>query len=60
VVAPLEADRAQEMGEPIAARLEFPVGDRFARSRHDDRRLIGARLSVRPWIHPLPPNDARK
>ena len=55
VVAPLEPDRAQEMGEPVAARIQFPVGDRLARSRHDDRRLIGARLSVRPWIHALPP-----
>ena len=55
VVERSEPGGAQEMGEPIAARFQFPVGDPFARSSHDDRRLIGACLSVRPWIHPLPP-----
>ena len=47
VVAALEPPR-QEMGEPVAARLQFAGGDPFARSRHDDRRLIGARLCVPP------------
>ena len=64
VVESSEAGGAQEMRQAIAARLQFPVSERFARAAHDDRRLVGARLSVRPGIHPLPPtmrgNDPRR
>ena len=55
VIKALEADIAQEMRQPVAARLELAIGDRFARSRHDDGRLIGTRYGVQAWVHSLPP-----
>ena len=51
VVEPLKAGRAQEMREAVAARFELAIGDRFARRRHHDGGLIGARSSVLAWIH---------
>src|SRR5580704_15846434 len=55
VIEPPEAGRAQTMRQAIAARLELAIGDRFARSRHHDGRLIDARASVLAWVHPLLP-----
>jgi hypothetical protein len=56
VVEPLEADIAQKMRQPVAARLELAIGDGFARLRHDDGRLICARDCTQAWVQALPPN----
>ena len=51
VVEPPEANRAQEMRQTVAARFELAIGDGFARSPHDDGRLVGARFGMPPRIH---------
>src|SRR6185437_12420772 len=55
MVAALEAGGAQEVGEAVAALVELAIVDRFARPRHDDRRLIGTNLRLQAWIHGRPP-----
>ena len=55
VVEPLEADGAQEMREPVAARLELSVCEGFARSGHDDGGPIGTCDGMQTWVHALPP-----
>jgi hypothetical protein len=54
VIEPLEADRAQKMCEPIAARFKLAIGDSFTRSPHDNGRLVGALKGVRTRIHASP------
>src|ERR1700722_1051381 len=51
VIEPLEPDRAQKMRQTVAARFELAIGDGFARSPHDDGRLVGALNGVLPGIH---------
>ena len=60
VIAALEAERAQEMRQPVAARLELAIGHGLSRPRHDDGRLIGARERVQARIHALPPVRQRR
>ena len=55
MIAAPEADSAQEVGEPVAALVKLAIGDDVARPRHDNRRLVRARLRVQAWIHALPP-----
>src|ERR1700685_1138263 len=54
VVEAPEAGRAQQMREPVAARLELAIADRYTRPGHDDGGLVGARLGVLAGIHAAP------
>ena len=54
VVEALQADVAEEVREPVAPRLVLGVGDRLARRRHDEQRLVGMLLRVLAWIHRFP------
>src|ERR1700685_3682220 len=54
VVEAPEAGRAHDMREPVAARLELAIADRFTRPGHHDGGLVGARLSVLAGIHGAP------
>ena len=51
VIAALQARRAKEAREAIAALVELAIGDRLARTRHDDGRVIGAQRRVLSRIH---------
>ena len=55
VVATLEADVAQEMGELVATLVELAIGNGLARSRHDDRGLIGTSFRLQARIHAFLP-----
>ena len=45
------AARAQQPGEAIGGLIQRAIADRLAAARHDDGRMVRARLCVRDGMH---------
>ena len=58
--AALEALRAQEVGEPVGALVEFPVGHRLAGPGHDEGRAVRVVLGSLACIHEQSPMRRRR
>ena len=51
MVEPLQTPLAQQMGQPVAARLILTIGDDFAPLRHDKGRPVWKMFRILAWVH---------
>jgi hypothetical protein len=57
MVEPAEASGPEKMGEPVAAPLQFGIGDHFAGCCHDKGRLMWPQLGLQTRIHHVAPRS---